>query len=150
MKKRTKALKLKQLSSLIRAKTPITVDSLGSRLRDIREVLGLTQKQLAKKLKVKQPLIARIEKDIRFCSINTLSRITDALECELMVAVASKKPLEKIIQKRAEMTAKKILGRTFSSMALEKQSPGSEAYKFQLKKLTEELAADPGPSLWED
>jgi predicted DNA-binding mobile mystery protein A len=150
MLKRTRALKLRQISSLMKAKTPVNIESLGSRLKDIREVLGMTQKQLAKKLKVKQPLIARIEKDIRSSSLNTISKIANALECELMGAIISKEPLEQIIQKRAGMAAKKMLNRTFSNMALEKQSPNKEAYEYQLKKLTDELASDPGPALWED
>ena len=150
MLKRTKALKLRQISSLMKARIPINIESLGSRLKDVREVLGITQKQLAKKLKVKQPLIARIEKNSRDSSLNTLSRIAHALECELMGAVVSKEPLEEIIQKRAGMVAKKMLNRTFSNMALERQSPNKGAYEYQLKKLTEELASDPGPELWED
>lgn len=150
MRKQIKALKLKQLSSSMKAKRMIPVEALGARLKDIREVLGMTQKQLAKKLKVKQPLIARIEKNTRSCAVSTLSRIANALECELMCSVVSKQPLEEIINERAQVVAKKMLDRTFSNMALEKQSPGAEAYKFQLKKLTEELAANPGPALWED
>jgi len=150
MSKSTKALKLKQISSLMKAKTPINIESLGTRLKDIREVFGMTQKQLAKKLKAKQPLIARIEKNSRDCSLNTLSRIANALGCELMGAVVSREPLEQIIQKRAGIAAKKMLNRTFSNMALEKQSPNKEAYSYQLKKLTDELASDPGSELWED
>jgi predicted DNA-binding mobile mystery protein A len=150
MRKQTRDLKLKQIRSSMKAKRMIPIESLGARLKDIREVLGMTQKQLAKRLKVKQPLIARIEKNTRSCSVSTLSRIANALECELMCSLVSKQPLGEIINKRAQVVAKKMLDRTFSSMALEKQSPGTEAYKFQLKKLTVELAANPGPALWED
>jgi hypothetical protein len=65
-------------------------------------------------------------------------------------AVISKRPLEEMLQKRAGIAAKKMLNRTFSNMALEKQSPNKDAYEFQLRKLTNELASDPGPELWED
>jgi hypothetical protein len=35
-------------------------------------------------------------------------------------------------------------------MAMERQSPENKAYQYQLKKLTDELAANPNPALWEE
>jgi transcriptional regulator with XRE-family HTH domain len=145
-----RSLKLKQLVDSMKKRSPMPIEDLGKRLKNIREALGITQKQLAKKLMIKQPLIARFEKNIMTSSLETVSKIANGLECELMGTIISREPLDKLIRKRAEITAKKILNRTFSNMALEKQAPGSEAYEFQLKKKIEELTADPGPILWEE
>jgi len=149
-KARIKGLKRRQIIASMKEKMPTPVDRLGQRLRDIRETLGMTQKQLAKKLKVKQPLIARIEKNIRVCSLDTIMRVSNALECELMGMIISKEPLEEIIRKRAEKAAKKLLDRTFASMAMEKQMPTADAYKYQFRRYVENLVSHPGPELWDD
>jgi len=145
-----KGLKLKQLEESIKEKMPIPVEKLGQRLKDIREALGITQKQLAKRLKVKQPLIARIEKNVRSCSLETVSKIAGALECEFMGVIASNASLEDIIKERAEIAAKKLLERTFSNMAMEKQMPTADAYKYQFRRYVENFTTHPGPALWED
>jgi hypothetical protein len=67
-----------------------------------------------------------------------------------IISKEPKEPLEQIIQKRAGITAKKMLNRTFSNMALERQSPNKEAYEYQLKKLAGELASNPKSVLWEE
>jgi len=145
-----KALKLKQLSAAVKEGRPVPADKLGQRLRDIRQALGLTQKQLAKRIKISQPLLSRIEDKIESCSLKTVDRIARALECEFLGVLVSKDTLETMIKKQAEKKAKSMVMRTFASMAMEQQAPGNEAYKYQLKKLTEELAANPGPALWEE
>ena len=149
-KAKLKGLKLKQIIASMKERMPIPVGRLGQRLKDIREALGMTQKQLAKKLKVKQPLIARMEKNISSCSLDTITRIANGLECELMGMIVSKEPLEDIIRKRAERAAKKLLDRTFASMAMEKQMPTADAYKYQFRRYVENFISHPGPELWED
>jgi predicted DNA-binding mobile mystery protein A len=145
-----KALKLKQLSAAIKEGSPVPVDKLGQRLRDIRQALGITQKQLAKRLKTSQPLISRIEDNIESCTLKTIVRVARALECEFLGALVSKETLEAMIKKQAEKKAQSMVNRTFANMAMEQQAPGYKAYEYQLKKLTEELAANPGPALWEE
>lgn len=55
-------------------------------IRDLRERLGLTQIQLAKRIGTSQSTIARLEDtDYEGYSMPTLQRIADALECRLVV-----------------------------------------------------------------
>jgi predicted DNA-binding mobile mystery protein A len=143
------SLKLKQISEALKAGEPVPVEKLGQRIRDIREALGMTQKQLSKRLKISQPLLSRIEERAEACTVKTLLKTAKGLECEFMGVIVSKDGLENIIHKRAEAKAKEMLKRAFAHMAMEKQAPTENAYAFQLKKLTEELANDPGPNLWE-
>ncbi|NQU18453.1 MAG: helix-turn-helix domain-containing protein [Candidatus Saganbacteria bacterium] len=145
-----KVLKLKQLSLSVKRGRPVSLSELGNRIRDIREALGMTQGQLAKKLKVKQPFISQIEDNIESSSFKTIQKVLAALECELSFAVVSKISLDKIVKRQASIRAEKILERTYSNMALEKQSPNSRSYKFQLKELVEDLCNNPGSELWED
>jgi len=145
-----KGLKLRQLTEAMTRKTLIPINKIGQRLRDIRETIGMTQKQMAKRLEVSQSAISQIEENRETSKLGTILKIAGALECELMGAVVSREPLEDIIRRRAEKTAKKMLNRTFATMAMEKQTPSEEAYKYQLKKMIEELVGNPGPELWED
>lgn len=143
-------LKLKQLSLAVKEGRPVPVEKIGQRLRDIREALGMTQKQLAKRIKISQPLLSRIEDNAASCALRTVARIARALECDFLGAIVSKETLETMIRRQAGIRAKSIIKRTFASMAMEQQAPENKAYEYQLKKLTEELISDPGPELWEE
>jgi predicted DNA-binding mobile mystery protein A len=145
-----KGLKLKQLSAAVKKGRPVPVEKIGQRLREIRQALGMTQKQLAKKLKISQPLLSRIEDKIESCSLKTVARVARALECNFLGALVSQESLEAMIKKQAEKKAQNMVKRIFASMAMERQSPENKAYQYQLKKLTDELAANPNPALWEE
>ncbi|MDO8519836.1 MAG: helix-turn-helix transcriptional regulator [Deltaproteobacteria bacterium] len=55
-------------------------------IREYRERLGLTQAQLAKKIKTSQSTIARLEDtDYEGYSMQTLQRVADALKCRLII-----------------------------------------------------------------
>ena len=56
--------------------------TLGSVLKNQREVLGLTQRELARKLDVKPSHVAYLEKDRRRPSLGLVSRIADVLGLE--------------------------------------------------------------------
>jgi len=145
-----KDLKRKQLAASIAGKQLLPIDKLGQRLKDFREALGMTQKQLAKRLKISQSAVSQIEENILSSTLKTITKITAALDCELLGTISSRLPLEKRLLIQAEKVAKRMLNRTFSNMAMEKQAPTKEAYNYQLKKLVNELIADPGPELWEE
>jgi predicted DNA-binding mobile mystery protein A len=144
-----RGLKLKQISEAVKEGRPVPAEKIGQRIRDIREALGMTQKQLSKRLKISQPLLSRIEENSESCAIKTLVKIAQGLECEFMGVIVSKDGLEKTIKKQAETKAGEMLKRTFANMAMEKQAPTDNAYDYQFKKLTDELANNPGPNLWE-
>jgi len=150
IKTKNKHLKLKQLTDSMNKHSPIQIHDLGNRLRDVRQAIGMTQKQLATRLQIKQPVIARIEKNIMSCSLETVSKVAKALECEFMAVIASNTSLEEIIRERAELAAKRLLNRSFSNMAMEKQMPTADSYKYQFRRYVENFTTDPGPQLWED
>ena len=150
MDKNLKKLRLKQLSEMLIKADSIPVNSLGSRLKDIRKAMGITQKQLSKKTGMDQSVIAKIEKDASSSSFKSISRIAAALNCEFMGAIVSKLPLEEAVKNQAEKKAKKILDHTFSNMAMENQNPGKKSYEERLKELIEEYMDNPDSSLWED
>ncbi len=143
-------IKLRQIDKALRDRELIPIDKLGQRIKDIRGVLGMSQAQMAKRLKIKQPTLSRIEENMGNSKLKTVLTVSRALDCEFMGVIVSKRPLRRMIRERAEKLAKKILERTASNMAMEKQAPDKGSYNYQLKKLVSEFMAKPGPELWED
>lgn len=145
-----KDLKREQLFRALKAGVPMPISKLGQYLQDIREALGMTQKQLAKKLGTSQAQLSRMEENPSVTSLKSLVNLVAALGCNFSGLVTSEKDLVEMMRQQAEKKAKQILKRTFANMAMEKQAPEKNAYEYQLKKLTEELAANPCSKLWEE
>ncbi len=61
--------------------------SVGGKIEDIRKQKGFTQKQLARKMKVSQQLISRVESGRENISLTTLKKIVAALGSEISVDI---------------------------------------------------------------
>jgi predicted DNA-binding mobile mystery protein A len=92
-------------------------------IRAIREALGMTAEQLAKRLGVKQPSIVALEQSEAKGTIElaTLRRVAEALDCTLVYALVPNKPLEQTVRERARLFARRRLEPIAHSMALEDQ-----------------------------
>ncbi len=60
---------------------------LGIILKHIREERGITQEELAGKLKTKKSAISRIENHAEDIKLSTLEKITNALDKELKIQI---------------------------------------------------------------
>ena len=69
-------------------------------VKAVREALGMTTAQLAKRLGVKQPSVVAIEQSEAKGTIElaTLRRVAEALDCTLVYAFVPNKPLETMVQ----------------------------------------------------
>lgn len=67
-------------------------EELGGRLRELRLEAGLTQAELAARVGISQPNVARLESGVNPPNLSTLRKIADALSADVVVA----------FQKRAE------------------------------------------------
>ncbi|MFA6548365.1 MAG: helix-turn-helix domain-containing protein [Candidatus Margulisiibacteriota bacterium] len=143
-------LKRRQIEEALKKAEVLPLDKLGRRIKDIREILGMTQAQMAKRLGIKQPTLSKIEDNIESSKLKTVLDLCRAINCEFMGAIVLKGSIKKMIEERALGAAKKILKRTHANMALEKQAPSGVLYSLQLKKLVTDLISNPGPELWED
>lgn len=65
---------------------------LSVKIAKLREKRGFTQTELAAKMKTSAPVISRLENEGR-CTINTLRKIAEALDAELVIDLV---PREKI------------------------------------------------------
>ena len=59
--------------------------AVADKVADLRQAKGLSQRELAELVGTTQSAIARLERGGRLPRIDTLLRIADALDCELVV-----------------------------------------------------------------
>ena len=121
-------------------------------IRAIREALGMTTAQLAKRIGVSQPRVVAIEKAEKQGSItlHSLERAAQAMDCRVVYALVPRKSLKDLVEDRAHIVAEKRLQSARHSMALEAQSVDKSDEEEQLKRLSERLIRKAGSGLWED
>ncbi len=121
-------------------------------IKAIREALGMTTAQLARRLGVSQPRAVAIEKAEAGSAItlDTLERAARALDCHLVYALVPRKPLEALAEERAARLARRRLATTRHSMRLEAQGVDAADEAAQLRQLAKRLLEKSGSALWED
>jgi predicted DNA-binding mobile mystery protein A len=121
-------------------------------IRAIRDALGMTTTQLAKRLGVAHPRIVAIEKEETLGSlkISTLERVADALGCELVYALVPRQGLESMAKAQAIKKAQTLMYNAEHTMQLEAQSSSKEDNTRQLETLVQELLKASQARLWDD
>lgn len=95
-------------------------------VRAIRDALGMTGVQLAKRLSVSPQSAEALERSEATGSIklDTLRRAAEALDCTLVYALVPNTSLEGAVHTRARKIAMRDLGRVAHTMKLEAQQTG--------------------------
>jgi predicted DNA-binding mobile mystery protein A len=110
-------------------------------IRAIREALGLSSAELAKRMKANRSLIVQQEKaeaDDRI-TLKSLRAFANALDCDLVYAFVPRAgDLEQLVEARARAAAKTNVLGVEHSMALENQASGNleEAIEAETERLT--------------
>ena len=121
-------------------------------LRAIRDALGMTTAQFARRLGVSQPRIIELEQSEVSGSVtlNTLQRAAEALGCRLVYTLIPEKPLAETVRERAELIAERQLKAVEQTMRLEDQSvKGATAAKDLRRQFVEQLLHRPA-RLWDE
>jgi predicted DNA-binding mobile mystery protein A len=92
-------------------------------IRAIREALGMTTGQLAKRLGVHQPRVVELERAEASgnITIKSLERAAEALGCRLVCVLIPEEPLAKTLRTRASRLADRQLASVEQTMRLEAQ-----------------------------
>jgi predicted DNA-binding mobile mystery protein A len=111
-------------------------------IRAIREALGMTTGQFAKRLGVRQPRVVELERGEAKgnITVKTLERAAEALGCRLVYVLMPEKPLGDTIRQKAALVAERQLASVEQTMRLEAQevtdkNQRTEAYEFLVDKL---------------
>lgn len=147
-------LRLQQIDEELERFRPL-IDSQPPRhgwVRAIREALGMTNVQLAKRLKIKAP--QSVEDMQKYeasgtIKLQTLRKLAEALGCRLVYVMVPPKPLAEIRLDRARMVAARRLQRVAHSMRLEAQGVTDSEEARELERLVHELLAGNPKRLWE-
>jgi predicted DNA-binding mobile mystery protein A len=121
-------------------------------LKALRESLGMTTAQLAKRLGVAQSSVVGFEQAeaSKAITLKTLERAARALDCTLVYALVPRKPLETVVQERANAVAHERMQAISHSMTLENQRVLDEDERAQLRRLALKLIDGPGSALWDE
>lgn len=95
----------------------------GGWLRGIRNALGMSVADVARRAGVTGPAVTQAERSERSGTIRleTLQRFAAAMNCRVVYAVVPAAPLEDVVLDRARMLAREELGRVARTMSLEAQ-----------------------------
>ena len=121
-------------------------------IRTIREVLGMTATQLAKRLGVVQQRVSALEKsEINGAlKLKSLEEAAHALNCRLVYFFVPNEPLEKTLEDRAFAIAGKRIDQSTHSMNLESQPISKEERHKQFDVLVKELLTKRTKELWDE
>ena len=121
-------------------------------LRAIRDALGMTTRQLAKRANMSQTAVSLWERSEAqdTISIGKLREAAEALDCELVYALVPKRSLEETVRKRAAQIADAKLARMHHTMRLEAQALGKNDLDLERVRLIDELMRSKASRLWED
>ena len=116
-------------------------------LKTIREFLGMTTTQLAKKINVAQPRVINLEKNEKNTKISTMERIADALNCDFVYAFIPRENIDDIIYNQAKKKALKILSKVQTNMSLENQQTDSDEL---VEDIIKDLLDDNISRIWDE
>jgi predicted DNA-binding mobile mystery protein A len=121
-------------------------------LRAIRDALGMTTKQVGRRLGVSQPRIVELEQSEVSGSVtlHTLQRAAEALGCRFIYALVPERPLAEVVNERAALIADRQSSAIEHTMRLEDQAVKDKRAARELRQqIVEELLRRPA-RLWDE
>jgi predicted DNA-binding mobile mystery protein A len=121
-------------------------------IKAIREALGLTTAQLAKRLGVAQTRVSRMERGEveNTLTLKSLRQAAEALNCTLVYALVPNEPLEQMVRQRACVIADRKLARTHHTMKLENQTLADPDLEAERARLVRDLIEGHPRQLWDE
>ena len=103
-------------------------------IKALREALGMSSQQLARRLAISQPSLAAMERSEAkgTAQLRSLRRVAAALDCQLVYALVPNKPLDTMLRERVRQVARQRLPAVAHTMLLEQQSLPPEDDEAQL------------------
>ena len=152
MKSPISIVKKNRLTKLTESARQISVDvpSPSALVQALRQRLGMSQTQLAKRAGLSQPHVALIEKGKQDLKLRTLERLLKALHSDLVILAKPNAPLESLIDQQAGKIAKKRVDEVLGTMALEKQQPDASTVESMIQEEKERLLRRPSSELWDE
>jgi len=125
--------------------------SIQDQIKVIRQALGMTQSQLAKRLgySSNNPVAELENKEIKNPTLETLVKYAETLECHLLLRLVPKKEIKNILTDAADKKAKEIVNLSVGSSALEMQKPNKETIQEEIERVKKDLLEKKRKMIWE-
>jgi predicted DNA-binding mobile mystery protein A len=121
----------------------------GKQVRLIREALGMTQAQLAKRCGIRQNMIARIESDLMIdLRLSTVQKLARGLNCRFLSRLVPEEEIGKVLDQKSLEAARKLIGISKSTAGLEKQMPEDRYIEEQVREMQFKIREKRPSSLW--
>lgn len=119
-------------------------------IQAIRKTLGMSAKQLGKRVGMSQAGIAQIEKSEAEgkATLATMNKIAAALDCTFVYALAPNSTLRNFAERQARKVAARRVRGASHSMSLESQTVANEQTEFQIKMLMDEILTNLPRHMW--
>jgi predicted DNA-binding mobile mystery protein A len=119
-------------------------------VRAIRDALGMTGVQFARRLRISPQSVEALEKSEAGGTIklNTLRRAAEALDCTLVYALVPNDSLDGAVRTRARAIALRDLGRVAHTMKLEAQETGDADLEARIEAYIRDTLEE--RDLWDD
>lgn len=121
-------------------------------IRAIRQALGMTATQLARRMGIRQPSVTSLElsEQRHTITLASLEKAADSLDCDLVYALVPRRSLDSQVRERARVKAEADLNRAGHSMALENQSVNDATRSVMLEDQIEAWIRSGNSRLWDD
>lgn len=141
MSKQLRLLQLRQVEAKLRPwrSLPKTPPPRGW-VRTIREVLGMTMPQLARRLRIARQSLADLERrEVKGgVTLGALRKAAYAMHCDLVYAIVPRQELSALLDDQARRRASSQIGRVAHTMRLEAQDVEAE----ETQRLIDDSAAN--------
>jgi predicted DNA-binding mobile mystery protein A len=121
-------------------------------IKVIRENLGMTISQLARRLGTTPSRVSAIEKGeaADSLSLNTLNKVAEGLNCKLFYVLVPEKSLQAILEEQAKKQVIRISKNVSHSMLLENQVMDKESMEDYISVQVEEMLQKRINEVWEE
>jgi predicted DNA-binding mobile mystery protein A len=121
-------------------------------IKAIREALGMTAEQLARRMGVVQSRVSTLEKAERTGtpSLKTLREAAEAMDCVLVYAIVPRTSLDEILRDQAAKKADVELARHHHTMRLENQAMDKRDLAAERERLVADMLAGSLRRVWDD
>jgi predicted DNA-binding mobile mystery protein A len=119
-------------------------------IRAVREALGMSGTQLARRIQVSQPRVHKLEQGepSGALTLKTMRQVAEALDCVFVYALVPRSSLEETVRAQARVVAVERLKSVTHTMLLEAQGLSAGEQQASLDAAIEELVRETPGDLW--
>lgn len=153
LKSDLRRLRIKQLDenlSSVRACLGQLTQPRDGWIKEIRQALGMTTGQLAKRIGIPQSNVQALEERERAdrITLSSLKKAAEALDCDVVYVLVPRKGIEATLFERIKAFAQNRIASVSHTMTLEEQQVSDSHLKDQFDNTVEQLVIHPPRNLW--